>query len=270
MSGATSTTLTFEARGVLAFAQECGQPLTVKLLIERGLSDYKARKLIRELSAAGLVKATRERQAHGRMGAVVYAVIGSRHMEENHHEEEIHHMVKSDHMVTSEDVVSNARTRKRMPARVNLVLKSLKTNTKSIAPDGAARAEKPEKPLRNDWYDVVFEVWGYAGALNGAMGKMLQGTATAAAFKAGNVTVPLTPDDVRQWAKWYRANHLRGDPDMNMLEDRLKIASSIENWFQSAKQRDSGQDDFLRRLLGPNTVLVGVPGYDPALGPVAS
>lgn len=269
-----SKTLSFAARGVLAFAQECGQPLTVALLMEQGCTEYEARKLLRELCAAGLATMTQTRRPGGRLGPVVYEVIGNDHSGEIDRIGDIHHVVKSttaansDHTAEIVDVVSNARTRKRMPAHVNLI-KKLNTNTKDSVPDGTARLEIVKPTSRNDWYDAVFEVWEYTGELNGAMQKMLQGKSKTPQFKAGNVGVVITPDDLRAWAKWYRQTKLGGDPDLNMLEDRMKIASSIENWYGGPRQQaDGGQVDFMRRLLGPNTILVGVPGYDPALGPV--
>lgn len=90
---------------------------------------------------------------------------------------------------------------------------------------------------RNPWYDAVSKVWEYRGAMNGAMVKMLQGQSDAPAWKIGNVAVAMTPDDVLDWAAWYRKTELKNNPDLNMLEDRMKIASSIERWDAIGRPR---------------------------------
>lgn len=111
----------------------------------------------------------------------------------------------------------------------------------SATPGVAARAspppppgDSPERP-RNPWYDAVYDIWGYVAQLNGAMQNMLRGQSRAAGFKAGNVSVELIPADVRAWAAWYRQTALHGDMTLNMLEDRMKIASSIARWDASGR-----------------------------------
>lgn len=99
---------------------------------------------------------------------------------------------------------------------------------------------KPQRPP-NAWYDAVFAIWGYAAALNGEMQKMLQGASTRNGFKEYNLEPGLTPDDLKAWAAWYRTNELRGDPKLNMLEDRLKIQSSITAW-RERRHRKAEQD----------------------------
>lgn len=91
--------------------------------------------------------------------------------------------------------------------------------------DAQKSARKP-----NPDYDAVEEVWGYTGSLNGEMQKMLKGNSTNAKFKAGNVSPPISAPDLIFWAAWYRQTELHDDPDLNMLEDRMKIASSIAKW----------------------------------------
>lgn len=124
-------------------------------------------------------------------------------------------------------------------------LKNQKTKTKDSVPETAsgtvsAIADPPQIPLRqrprNDWYDAIREVWNYTGALNGAMEKMLRGVSDDPKFRAGNVRLPggreLAPAHVRCWAAWYRATALGGSDRLNMLEDRMKIASSIAYWVE--------------------------------------
>lgn len=100
-------------------------------------------------------------------------------------------------------------------------------------PQTKPRASQPSKG--NPWYDAINVIWRYTGAMNGAMQKMLQGKATAPSWKEGNVRVYMTPDDTLTWAAWYRATELHGDEKLNMLEERMKIASSIEYWHSLGK-----------------------------------
>lgn len=259
--------LSIEARGVLSLAQDMGEPLTVAALMAQGWSERKSRAVLRELVTANRLTASQTTGAHGRFQPATYSVTESDRAVVSVPAVISVGTDESDRTVKSAAAVEGAGAPAHTHERGELNL-SLNTNTKDSVPDGTARLEivKSGSP-RNDWYDAVCEVWGYSGALNTAMAKMLQGKSTAPQFKAGNVTVEITPDDLRAWAKWYRETQLRNDPDLNMLEDRMKIASSIANWHSTARGKDSGFD-LIRSLIGPNGVLVGVPGYDPALGAV--
>lgn len=104
---------------------------------------------------------------------------------------------------------------------------------KTIAPDGAGEPEKPkEKKARepNPMYDAIKDIWGYTAIMNGAMEKMLKGTATKPGWKEYNLETPIEAVDLRRWAKWYRQTALKGDENLNMLEERIKINSSITQW----------------------------------------
>lgn len=105
--------------------------------------------------------------------------------------------------------------------------------TEPSSPENIIRL-RPRNERRNDWYDAIMDIWHYTGAMNGAMEKMLRGVATDPAWKAGNVTIPdqkpLTSAHIRAWSAWYRATELGGNDSLNMLENRMKIASSIEYW----------------------------------------
>lgn len=106
------------------------------------------------------------------------------------------------------------------------------------APDGAEGDEdtpdtppaKPKKRAPNPMYDAIFDIWGYSDSMNGAMAKMLTGVATKPQWKDGNISPPMTPEDVRAWAAWYRRTEQGDDPDLNMLEERMKIQSSVNAW----------------------------------------
>lgn len=91
--------------------------------------------------------------------------------------------------------------------------------------------KKQGKP--NPWYDAIHAVWGYNGDMNGAMFKMLHGKSTAAAWKQGNLpkeNALTDPAQLLTWAAWYRKTKLGGNPKLSMLEERLKIQSSIIEW----------------------------------------
>lgn len=105
----------------------------------------------------------------------------------------------------------------------------------TIAPDGAgasqSKTSKPREP--NPMYDAIKDIWGYTATMNGAMAKMLTGIATAKGWKEYNLETPITPDGLRQWAKWYRETALKDDENLNMLEERIKIQSSITKWQET-------------------------------------
>lgn len=101
-------------------------------------------------------------------------------------------------------------------------------------PPVAPKAARP----RNPWYDAVYEIWGYVDNLNGEMQKMLQGKSKHHSFKPYNLSVTITPQELLRWAEDYREDHLGGDEDLNMLENRLKIQSSITAW-KKQHSRDS-------------------------------
>jgi hypothetical protein len=111
-----------------------------------------------------------------------------------------------------------------------------KTTAKSAVPTTPAvnvpvATKKQSKP--NPWYDAIHAVWGYNGDMNGAMFKMLQGKATAPAWKVGNLpreNALTDPAQLLTWAAWYRKTELGDNPKLSMLEERLKIQSSIIGW----------------------------------------
>lgn len=104
-------------------------------------------------------------------------------------------------------------------------------NTKDSPPAG--------ETSRNDWYDAICDIWKYTGKMNGAMQKMLQGTATAKGWKEYNLEQPLASSaELRAWAAWYRATQLNGNTRLNMLERRDSIQSSIGYW-QSTNRPDA-------------------------------
>lgn len=109
--------------------------------------------------------------------------------------------------------------------------------------------EKEKTPAHppNAWYDAIKAVWGFTESYNGEIAKMLQGCSTRKGFVEYNLARDsLTPDDLRAWGRWYRTTELNGDPNLHMLEDRMKIQSSITAWLER-RQRKAADDQ--RRAL---------------------
>lgn len=112
---------------------------------------------------------------------------------------------------------------------------------------GAAISE-PQPPVVTDpppavrppnlWYDAIKAVWGFTESYNGELAKMLQGRSTRKGFAEYNLARDcLTPDDLRAWARWYRTNELNSDSNLHMLEDRMKIQSSITAWLERRQRK---------------------------------
>ena len=66
---------------------------------------------------------------------------------------------------------------------------------------------------------------------------MLQGTATKKGFKDYNLEVQIAPQDLLDWAAWYRKTQLHGDQSLNMVESQSKVQSSITAWVRSGKPK---------------------------------
>jgi hypothetical protein len=106
-------------------------------------------------------------------------------------------------------------------------------NGDSAPEEKAETSAKKERP-RNLWYDVVLEVFGLSAELNGRMQNILRGKETRKSYKQYNVEPPLTePDEVRQWAKWWRAQG--NNKNLEMVSSIAKVQSSIMTWQHGGK-----------------------------------
>lgn len=105
-----------------------------------------------------------------------------------------------------------------------------------------------EKPKRNEWYDVVSEIWKYTASLNTVMAQMLQGVAKQHGYKEYNLEKPITCEQLRKWACWYRKTELKGDDKLNMLAKPLQVQSSITHWQQLGMPEVSAQTSVLDGL----------------------
>lgn len=91
------------------------------------------------------------------------------------------------------------------------------------------RQTKPRPP--DELYDAIYDIWHYTAAMNGLMKQMLLGTATRAGWAEYKLETPIAnAQELREWAGWYRRTVLDGRSDLNMLEERAKIQSSIAYW----------------------------------------
>lgn len=94
------------------------------------------------------------------------------------------------------------------------------------------------KHEQNDWYDVVKDIWGYTAARNGAYVKFLRGVSDKAGYAEANLEPPTTPDELREWATWWRAQNA----DMTMIASPEKVQDSIYAFRQVREQRSFGPD----------------------------
>lgn len=113
---------------------------------------------------------------------------------------------------------------------------------KNISVASENKSKSPRDP--NPMYDAVHAIWGYAAALNGEMQKMLQGVSKRPGFKEFNLDTPISAEDLRRWAMWYRKTELHDDLGLNMVADRMKVQSSITAWQDKQARRRA--DDAVR------------------------
>jgi hypothetical protein len=89
-------------------------------------------------------------------------------------------------------------------------------------------------------YEAVKDVFGHEGGMNKDFQKMLVGTATKAQHKPYNMPQdnPVTPDELRAWAKWYRRVELNGNQSLTMVQSPAKVQSSLLKYrgLQQQKQ----------------------------------
>lgn len=113
--------------------------------------------------------------------------------------------------------------------------------------------EKP-KPVQPavSWTSAVNDVWGYNDWLNAETARMLQGNSTERGFAKFNVKPALqSPAELLEWSAWYRKVKL-GGKNLNMVEDRAKIQSSISEWrgererlAEKARREKEQQDQYV-------------------------
>lgn len=96
---------------------------------------------------------------------------------------------------------------------------------------------------RNAMYDAIETIWKYTAARNGQLAKMLQGTSTNRTYKEYNLETPITPEQLLQWASWYRRTELKGNAEMSMVESPIKIQSSITHWQQERQRIEQQTSD---------------------------
>lgn len=220
-----NNSLSYEARGMLGFllSQKEGRPIKPKDLIVKGVCGRdKVYSILTELEQARHLKRPEKYQdAKGR-----WKWQGTWEVFEEPYPEKPY----TDKPYTDKPNTENTDTKDINTKDQSIEDQSIKD---SVAPEVATASPKKTEPRkRNPFYDAIYKVWKYTAALNGEMQKMLQGTSTRKGFKEYNLDKPLTPEGLLCWADWYRETELGGDEDLNMLEERIKVQSSISRWQQ--------------------------------------
>lgn len=118
---------------------------------------------------------------------------------------------------------------------------------KTLSPSGDEESPELEKPKKarqpNPMYDAVLETWKLTAERNGLMQGLLTGTAKRNGWKQYNLETPITPEQVREWAAWYK----RANPGISVVSAPDKVQSSITYWQTmkeqaQAKQAEQGGD----------------------------
>lgn len=120
-------------------------------------------------------------------------------------------------------VVSNSDTN-------NQELKNKELKDKDIA-----EQETPKKKAPDGMYEAIQDVFGLHGGLNVDYQKLLLGTATKKQYEPYNLSEPITPDELREWDKWYRRTVFNNDKSLTMVKAPAKIQSSIME-YRATKQ----------------------------------
>jgi hypothetical protein len=201
--------LSWEARGVLAYLLSKPDDWQVQIKdLQQHCGRDKVRSILNELQEFNYLEVE---QVHDKLGKFA------------RNQFRIHETPFTEKPLTAEPLTANPP----------LTYNRKKQNTEKDSP-----APKSAEPApRNEMYDAIHAVWKYTAGRNGQLAKMLQGTSTHKDYKQYNLTTPITPDQLKQWAAWYRRTELKGSPDLNMVESPLKIQSSITYWQETVLPR---------------------------------
>lgn len=83
--------------------------------------------------------------------------------------------------------------------------------------------------------EAIREIWHFTANRNKNFSAMLQGVSTIKGLREYNLRTPVTADELIRWAAWYRATELKGNAELNMVEQPIKIQSSITYWQEQGK-----------------------------------
>lgn len=150
-----------------------------------------------------------------------------------------HHMTGGGHVVTPNNM-SLIREKEKDFDDASAPSPQPQPVSKPTATGGTPKAPKPRKP--NPWYDAINTTWGFTGARNGGMEKMLRGVSSSKQYKAYNLEIPLTtPDQLADWKRWYLGVKYRGKPDTILPSSPEKVQSSIGEWQAIEQARTERQ-----------------------------
>lgn len=215
------------ARHVNADSGE-GFPSVVRLAKLANMSRASVIRYIKELEAVGLIKVTRRNNGNRNENNVYELLTQTPEVSQSNHRS----ITKQPEITPEENSLVSDVDHKQIQEDIH-VLPDQISNKDSVAPKKRATvpAEKPKRQP-NPMYDAIKRIWQYVAAMNALMAKMLSGTATRAGWREYNLETPIGPDELLEWAAWYRKTALGGDSKLNMVEDRAKIQSSITYWQQ--------------------------------------
>jgi hypothetical protein len=237
---AQDDTLTWEARGVLAYllSKPDNWQVVVSNLQQKCGRD-KVRKILKELTDAHYLEVEQVHDNKGKFARNQYRVFETPFTE-------------------NPSTVSPSTANP--PLTDNREEQITELDSPAHAGDEPIQPAKPkiERPA-NPMYDAIKDVWGYTAARNGQMAAVLNGTSTKKGYSEYNLEQPITPDELRLWAAWYRRTALGGDAKLNMVEELIKIQSSITRWQELTADGGTGDEDPYEKMFETETVIGGKP-----------
>lgn len=239
---AQDTALTWEARGVLAYLLSKPDDWQVMVKdLQQNCGRDKAKAIIKELQAHCYLSVEHVHDSKGKFARNQYRVFETPFTENP----------STDSPLTGNTSHTNNREKQ------NLELKKESPSDDGASPSKPAKS-KAERP-RNPMYDAIKDVWGYTAARNGQMAALLNGTSTKKGYSEYNLDEPITPDELLQWAAWYRKTALGGDDKLNMVEELIKVQSSITRWQELTADGGAGEDDPYSKMFETEVVVGGKP-----------
>lgn len=203
--------LSWEARGMLCYllSQKDNWKVQPKDLQQHCGRD-KVYKILNELKEAGYIHRSRIHQDDGTFKWGDYLV----------YEEPFTESQEMDEKQPFPEIPDTEK-----PYTVNPeILDSTESNNQTMAP------EKPGVPGLS-MYTAVEQVWGFTGSRNGSYRKMLEGQAADKRHSAGNVTPPMTPEEVIRFGAWYKREH----PNLSMVSAPEKLPDYVRQFRKNTQ-----------------------------------
>ena len=244
-AAAQDRVLSFEARGMLAYllSKPDNWQAQVKDL-QQGCGRDKVRKTLKELETAGYLTVEQQHDSKGQFTRNIYQV----------HEVPLTENPSTDSPSTANTTLTEDREEQ------NLESNSPADAGDSPEPTQPAKTERPRNPM----YDAIKDVWGYTAARNTQMAQVLAGVSKKKGYAEYNLEQPVTPDELLAWAAWYRKTALGDDATLNMVEELIKVQSSITRWQELTADGGTGEDDPFEGYFDTMDVVGGKPWETPS------